>query len=170
MTTREKFKRAVIEAIHGLPYEEAVRKEIYTRNCKFLYKRNFGICQQEYKVICTIDRIDLDYQHKQIHFHYVRPGDAEINDEIFWIKHKNAESGVDDSDKLGKIKIIGLPVTIGRILQALPANIGIDSSGTILIGGAESEYNWKLIEENGEESTDDFQDDATIEALYNLLK
>jgi len=27
MTTRQKFKRAVIEAIHGLPYDEALLKE-----------------------------------------------------------------------------------------------------------------------------------------------
>lgn len=27
MNTREKFKRAVIESIHGLPYEEAIKKE-----------------------------------------------------------------------------------------------------------------------------------------------
>ena len=28
MTTREKCKRAVIEAIHGLPYDEAIKKEL----------------------------------------------------------------------------------------------------------------------------------------------
>ena len=30
MNNREKFKRAVIEAIHGLPYDEAIRNEVYS--------------------------------------------------------------------------------------------------------------------------------------------
>jgi len=32
MTIREQFKRRVIELIHGLPYEHAMKKEIYENN------------------------------------------------------------------------------------------------------------------------------------------
>ena len=30
MKTRQQFKKAVVEAIHGLPYEEAIKIENYT--------------------------------------------------------------------------------------------------------------------------------------------
>jgi hypothetical protein len=44
MTTREKFKRAVIEAIHGLPYDEAIEKEAESMiNNGKLYKEPYPI-------------------------------------------------------------------------------------------------------------------------------
>lgn len=42
MTKREQFKRAVIEAIHGLPYEEAVKKEEGECDC-------YGYCPPKYR-------------------------------------------------------------------------------------------------------------------------
>jgi len=111
MTIREKFRRRVVELIHGLPYDEAIKKEL---------------------------QADLSY-----------PEDWKIENEPNYN---------------------GLPITIGRVMKALPANIGIDSSGIILINGIESEDNWILTNENGQECTDDDQSDETIEKLYNFFK
>ena len=59
MTTREKFKRAVIEAIHGLPYDEAVTEEFFADmiNCKI--KKNHIVSVKEDKIIEGVGRYRL---------------------------------------------------------------------------------------------------------------
>ena len=110
-THRKQFKRAVIEAIHGLPYGEAVKKE-------FVW----------------------DYR----------------NDE-----EAEGEHGT---------------ITIGRVMQALPACFGVcirPAGGKIMewISGDKWKVHniyWKLTK-NGRECTDDNQTDETINALLKLL-
>lgn len=55
MTTREKFKRRVIELIHDLPYEEAETKEIFYYCCehdvKYCYPITIGRVMQALSVL-----------------------------------------------------------------------------------------------------------------------
>jgi hypothetical protein len=71
------------------------------------------------------------------------------------------------------------PITIGRVMQAFKNNnIALYLSLMNLIafhdfnkneGGRDTDIEWKLIKEYGEECTDDDQKIETIEKLYSLL-
>ena len=121
MTNREKFKRRVIELIHGLPYDEAIKKD---------KKANSELCESlaSYTGYC-----------------YIQP----------------------------------LPITIGRLMQAL-ANIDdlvytVGGKGVFRISGKNNKYiyapafSWKLAKENGIECSDDDQSDETIEKILSVL-
>jgi len=137
MKTREKFKKAVIEAMHGLPYEQAIKKEFYANKQKCLIKKN--------KIVSTKDGIITE----------------------------------------GKENLLGFPITIGRVMQALTnilnEQILYDTIARCVVipyktydhGGVERTnllIKWKLTKENGQECADDDQSDETIDKLLNLLK
>ena len=126
MNNREKFKRAVIESIHGLSYKEAIKKEqIFLKDVSAVYVNG--------------EKRDLD---------------------------NVIEEGVVD----------GLPITIGRVMQAFHNHWMIrqtgrfnlilserkDGSLAMYMGGDDLEFTWKLTKENGEECTDDDQSDDII--------
>lgn len=159
MTTREKFKRRIIELIHGEPYEEAIRQEV-----------EFG-CELKYH----------NYNNK------LQVIEDEGNGGI-WIREADKDNWFEKINKLGEydeFEIIGLPITIGRIMQALynfldsddDINYCLYPSGDIYKCSAGNNFppevigiEWKLTKENSQECTDDDQTDETIEKLYNLIK
>ena len=154
--TREVFKKAVISAIHQLPYEEAIKKELKIEGCICVHYRDGYTFKADY----------LSDSGKQI---FTENG-----------KYLLTSSCI----------IIGLPITIGRVMQAIKnkenrsgyiykefagynkiyTRIYNDGQFQIMCDDGELDcLFWKLTKENGEECTDDDQDIATIEKLLNLL-
>jgi len=153
MTTREKFKRSVVELIHGLPYEEAIEKE--------------------YIIGCIVNYIDNNnfrapwtsrYHNKAI---LLTKLNWDISDEILKISTNEGTCSEFYYVPKSCLTPLGLPITIGRVMQAFEnINISPFTEGFLLL----LEINWKLTKENGQECTDDDQTDETIEKLYNLIK
>ena len=116
MTKREQFKKAVIEAIHGLQYEEAIKEEV-TEACGYCHDTAYSCFR-------------------------------------------------------------GLPITIGRVMQALNGNLifrrGLSHVYIHYVHNDDNLNNlkgvgrWKLTKD-GIELDDDAQSDETIEALLKLL-
>ena len=134
METRQKLKRRVIELIHGLPYEEAIKKELV---CGSTVMHGFN----------GESRI-LGFRGKDL---------------IIGIYGGIASKGT--------YTPIGLPITIGRVMQALSDKM---ISSCITKNTFSYKYNgkfidWQLTKENGQECTDDDQTDETIDALLKLL-
>jgi len=188
MTTREKFKRRVIELIHGLPYEEAIEKEV-RKGCLFL-DNNEDKCELMGKVV---NRSPIE--KKSLYRYQMMDRGRWGAENIFSVYEKGITTIKD-------YKIIGLPITIGRVMQAL-TKIDQEKRGCSPMTWVEYHFqadlgkiesfefsksqkretkaedvlierkficNWKLTKENGEECTDDDQTDETIEKLYNLIK
>jgi hypothetical protein len=168
MKTRELFKRKVIEAIHGLPYEEAIVKELVF-GCKVkesgtVYEKGGWVGQESR--ISTINYTSL----KKNTLYLINGGEID--------RTKDYLNGNGYFDKNYKYEIIGLPITIGRVMQAfsnvpLPKHLIVLPSGNIylFLSGVLGEpiCHWKLTKENGQECTDDDQTDETIEKLLKLL-
>ncbi|MCP4763329.1 MAG: hypothetical protein GY870_16260 [archaeon] len=94
---------------------ELVDKKL-SRNCQFRHKRKFGGLGEEFEINCTIDRVELGYSHRIIFYHYVRPGDADIIDDIFWLKYKGAQSGIDNTEEFKKTTILGTSPNMERVM------------------------------------------------------
>lgn len=162
VTNREQFKRLVIEAVHGLPYEEAIKKEEVINGCKFI--RIFSDKRKKPKLE-NLYTSPYNFYGRTKHAYYSR--DLLLLS-AFGYKKEEGSKILSQTD----IKIIGLPITIGRVLKAL-SNTGTnklldlaDSSDLLLDCGITS---WKLTKENGQECTDDDQSDQTINKLLKLL-
>jgi len=155
MTKRELFKRRVIELIHEKPYDEAIGKEI-SDGC-----------------IISISGFNSIIGLKCVYIKKIIDDDIEMNKDGDWI----AKTGYKESVSLSKYKILGFPITIGRVMQALKCKkeYAVNNFGEILEYCDTDRFHhsgivWKLTKENGQEADDDFQDDSTIEALYELIK
>jgi len=153
MTTREEFKKAVIEAIHGLPYEEAIKKET-VKGClvEYLRIRSLGAFNDmEKKRVVGILR-------------WVEPFDKEMP----YTKIKIDEDVITTDD----VKIIGLPITAGRVIAALhQKELGKEGARMYRPQIAYTVFDlWGQLTKDGKELTDDSQTDETIEALLKLLK
>jgi hypothetical protein len=157
MTTREKFKRAVIEAIHGLLYDEAIEKELVS-GCRI----------EECGIVCdkggwkgVENRISIvrNTSPKKVKIHLIYG--STINRE---------ENNNNYFDEKYEYKIIGLPITIGRVIQAF--NKEIHDSNEFIHVGTEYisflEVDWKL--SKVPESTDDDQTEETIKKLLTRKK
>jgi len=71
------------------------------------------------------------------------------------------------------VKIIGLPITIGRVLKGLPCLYSVSPYGDILDDSypmGKAFCSWKLTADTGQEATDDDQEIETITALLRVLK
>jgi hypothetical protein len=170
MNTREKFKRRVIELIHGKPYEEAIKKE------SFISGKTYMRQSPATKPFLYLDsKKDIGISGKNEGFLF------------------DFNSGVISTTAtyIYDCEVLGLQITIGRVIQAIknkikenifnekcPNEIRItisNSSHNIIIdayviGVLNCTVEWKLTKENGQECTDDDQADETIEALYSLIK
>lgn len=155
MTTREKFKRRVIELIHGVPYDEAIKKEKELEDC--IYE-----CYE----------IDFGYSNK-----------PDFKRKFYIARNFKKHSTSDESDGLYYCdkSPLGLPITLPRVMQALINRHqdcfkkNIESKATVAYSNFDYWHHitteiWKLTKENGQECTDDDNTDETIEALYNLIK
>ena len=165
-STRQQFKEFVISSIHGMPYEEAVKKE-----------KQYGA-------------IEVRHYRNQ----YDENGEPSFSTNVMYIDNENVVY-LDDQGKPNmdywnnKTEFLGLPITIGRVMQALKMRkciklevltnkepvISMYKLMNTQIGKKKAiRYQrfctWQLVKENGQEADDDFQSDETIEALYNLLK
>jgi len=168
MKTRQLFKRKVIEAIHWLPYEEAIEKELM-RWCIVNIPCKSMPMFTKWWIVESIDR----------HTVYIQ----------YWVSFVEHYINSYEINEL-KDKIIGLPITIWRVLQALQNKKNKTVwSWTILVEGIWekrdvagwdtvddsihfSEYLyliWKLTKENWQECTDDDQTDETIEKIIKHL-
>ena len=72
-------------------------------------------------------------------------------------------------------RIIGLLITIGRVMQALKNKSKREDGFGYHLSSLKENRNeliglWQLIKDNGQECTDEDQADETIEKLYQLLK
>jgi len=161
MTTLEKTKIAVIEAIHWLPYEEAVRRELWEN---WEYKVFFKNCtiklvcnENSYKEYLTWDKFIKDYQETSW-------GDCYLKENSLWRY---------------SYEILWLPITLGRVLQALE-NTNEEEYKKIHSKTWETCFDqldrktialdiWKLTKENGQECTLEDQTEETIEAIHKLL-
>lgn len=151
MNKREQFKKAVIMGNHpGLSYEEALEKELV--------------------VGCMVI---LSHSVDNSGFYKILGDRGESFGKHFWFNN-------DPTDCKREIRqIIGLPITIGRVIQALQQ---FRPELSIVIRGLQNkceiailDYNkithitlWQLTKD-GKELTDDDQSDKTIEALLKLL-
>jgi len=149
MTTREKFKRVVIEAIHGLPYDEAIKKEEVSISTKEI--KSWAMSKKE--------KLTMKWDNDK--------AQSLIYDDLLEISSLR--------EKLPKII---LPITIGRVMQAIPKSshgeyYSISQEGCIQLLRIDTLIrticNWKLTKEDGQECTDDDQADETILKLLNLL-
>jgi len=147
MTTREKFKRRVIELIHGVEYEEAIKKELVV-GCKVEVSE------------------EPDIGNGVFFIHQVTDDDEILNENEI----KISKCG---KDLFSVDKIIGLPITLARIMQALDSfnHLRIEKRRSInktwLV--INDDIWWKLTKD-GKECDDSQQSDETIEALYKLIK
>ena len=158
---RKVFKQRVIELIHGLPYEEAVKKELgfgcIINDNLGLRKRKHIFCGRNLCARCNY--IALAYAGKCVEKHFLNT--------------RRQKKG---------IKIIGLPVTIGRVMQALENRANSECSKYDGGGACDCYHNlyteniiplfdiWKLTKENGQECDDSDQSNETINSLYELIK
>ena len=164
--TKEKLRKKVIELIHGLPYEEAVMQE-QVEGCTLLMDTT------KYKEHPS----DYPYCGK---FKHTKKVTALVD--IGGIRNDTAVFFNSDIIMIecGDYKTLGLPVTIGRVIQAFKSkNIALCLSLKNMIAiqdfNKESEWletdaEWKLTKENGQECTLEDQSDETIEKLWELLK
>jgi hypothetical protein len=169
MTTREKFKRRVVELIHDLPYEEAILEELKIPGCLIkTYDEENDEDNEDLEVtecfgFVTTSKWVHFYDSRDVYYGYIKNGEevkrgySEIHEWYYSIK--------------------GAPITIGRVLQAIKkTNIKNNSNGLLALANhfdlllSSGLIQWKLIKENGQECTDDDQDDETIEALLQLLE
>ncbi len=162
---RSAFKKAVIMGCHPEceTYEEALKLEASQNNCKFIDLDNIK-CVLIGKVL---NRSPIE---KKSEYRY-QMMDAERwgAEKIFSVY----ETGI---TTIKDYKIIGLPVTIGRLMQALEEKeptlqhrFLINCSGKLFDTFIDKSIcTWKLTED-GKELTDNEQTDETIEAFYNLL-
>lgn len=140
MTTREKFKHLVIEAIHGLPYEEAVKQEVIKN------------------VIQECARCKNEMSYVEINGNYC----GHCSDYTIIIPKETQYKPY--------------PITMGRVMQALGKDYGFfqDHIWERIYNDNKWEdvliCNWKLAKENGQECTDDYQSDGTIEKLLKLFQ
>ncbi len=132
--TKEKLRKRVIELIHDLPYEEAVKRELVA-GCIL--------------AVGFERRTVLDFRSDGTPITSLYGGIA----------------------SQGTYKIIGLPITIGRVIKAI---LNYECSDDILdftTGSIEALLGmWKLTKENGQECTLEDQSEKTIEKLWKLLK
>lgn len=162
MNKREEFKRFIILGCYPecKTYEDALEKESRQFGCRMkskkysLYFRFVRMWLGKY-VLCEED------QFKPI----------ALRNEIFPV-----------FDNLSEMEIIGLPVTLARVLQALK-NICLNKETQNIDEAkfycSQWEYKSKKLihniwreytKENGQECTDDDQTDETISKLLELLK
>ena len=162
MTNKEKLTRKIIEAIHGCEYEEAVKKEltfgciIDTNNPNF--KKDAGK-----HVFCGMDiHNDLNFMA------YFSDGDCEAMNYEDVAKQKYG------------IKIIGLPITIGRVMQSLNNSFPRSDEGYVCDTSGNISYvqgmiihkkicEWKLTQPNGQECDLNSQSKETIDSLLKLF-
>lgn len=161
MKILEKTTRLVIEKIHGLPYEEAIKKFLLS---------------------ATVENpvFVRDWDEQLVAVTAYKDSWLSKGDKPFVIDYVDSQgiSHCQDCD----IDDVYYPITIGRVIQALLNHIKIleKTSGNLNDLLREIEENkkflkkilkyWKLTKENGQECTGLSQSDETIEAIYNLLK
>ena len=143
------FARLVIERIHGLPYEEAIKREMISVEVSIAVP--YGVALKEFR--------------REI-----------LSKKCFQEFPKNS---VDNTrEYIYKIlKYNGPPITIGRVMCAI-INSGaqiecysnIDKSCSIQITSKEIRVIWILTKENGQECTHLDQTEETILKLTKLLK
>ena len=105
MDILEKFNRRVIELIHGLPYEEAIKKEVV-----------FGS-----KVRCKRDKIGDECGYLGDYIYIEREPLSETFESL---KCQSRTSKKKTTVAFGRhyledLEFLGLPITIGRVIQAL---------------------------------------------------
>jgi len=159
---RQEFKELVIELIHGVPYEEAVEKEIQF-GC--LYKNKNG------DINAFINKAGGGK-----HRYLIKESDNGMVG--------NFGEGFNIFIK----EWVGLPITIGRVMSALgkieqpenkvavydPAE-HIQSIVIMLIPSSKvpkvkKVIKWQLLNDGKSDATDDYQTDETIRILLELLK
>lgn len=147
MTTREKFKRRVIELIHGLTYEEAMKKEVEN---------------------ITLNANDVLYDAFECTRCWGAFGLGTMSEDDF-------RPIADDPWRVEEIFGENFPITLSRVMQALHNkmkeldDIGYSNWCDVFIG-LSWRRNWQLTTKDGATCTDDSQSDETIESLYNLIK
>jgi len=178
MTTLEKFNRTIIESIHGLPYDEAIKNELMI-GCVIKFKVFCRECEEvcsgyDYCSLGEVKKEIMDSRDEIIPFDYLQDLKIFKNREIT-IKYIEE---VIPYIKGCSLKILGLPITIGRVLTAYERKNGCDLVLKITAGGIvflaqkinkKSIHiaNWKLTKENGQEAT---SEDQTEETLLKILE
>ena len=149
------FARLVIERIHGVPYEAAIKNEL--------------------RMGC---RITLDY--------YRHDRTNELLEDVFLYFDCDNNFFTAYQDLLNKkhihqMNILGLPITIGRVMQALrkkemflTLSYNYENEEFVysyVKGGHKivERFDWKLTKENGQECTHTDQSGETILKLTELL-
>lgn len=161
---RKEFKKLVIMGNHvGKSYEEALEEEL-TPGCI--------VIQDLVKKYKLGDKINSRRYNQYVYRLFGAMGDDDFCIQM-------AERIENDRQTY---EIIGLPITIGRVMQALQTidffemYTGNLYKNTIsirrTIGEEKSSFicDWKLTKENGQECTDDDQTLETIEKLTKLFK
>lgn len=158
---REKFKREINELIHGVPHDEAIKKDLIGREALV-------------RIGTFITRHGRGENIKRVRIVEIK------NDKIF-VTSNYSGGKVAKYDYTAIQKVFGKkPITIGIIMYAFDLLAGIDDDTSLNIRGIgdgsaflsfgdEFIGKWKLVKANGQEADDDCQDDSIIEALYELL-
>lgn len=148
MTTREKFKRRVIELIHGLPYEEAVKKEprwLVSNLC-----RNCGTeCSTKHYEEGNNTWCETCEHQERTAPHYI------------CAPHPITLSRVMQAlPNTCSITASGAVYEVCSFGTFTKPETKIKSLGIV----------WQLTTKDGATATDEDQSDETIEALYKLIK
>lgn len=151
---KDKLRKKIIELIHGLPYEEAIKREL-VMGCLLKYK---------------------DYRDKiQV---------IEKDGKGIWVREADKDNCFLKIERLSEedysYEVLGLPITIGRVMQAL-ANKGFITNllqnpyKEFQLMATETEYNeityvgWELLKGNKEDCTLEDQPEETINKLCELF-
>ena len=137
MSNQEELRRLVISAIHGMDYNEAIKRESVSTQCECWYKLKSG-------------------------------------EELVGTTYKIFSRGLED--KVIETEILGLPITVGRVLIAITnkqGGMGLLSTETdsrrMFFRFNENCY-WELTKPNGREAELSDQSEETIEKLLQIFK
>ena len=155
MTTLEKFNRKVIEAIHWLPYDEAINEETHLFGCVIKHKKR-GLGR------------------------YIKFGKSVKN-----ILFENELEPIYAIDIGGNSNVLGIPITIGRVMQAIQNNDNdypihfdffFEKHGFLTITQAKGHpiinkiVDWKLTKDNGQDADSSDQSEETLLKILELLQ
>jgi hypothetical protein len=162
MKKEEQLRRWIIEALHDLPYEEAIKDE-FMDGCKYT---RYGLhdshrdLMAEKKIIRTVGKDEYKYLW-------------DLGGSLAVRRSKESKDG------LYIQKIIGLPITLGRVIQALENRFKNENEkdphqfteqGTVNWRINKILSIWKRVNDDKSDCNLEDQSKETKAALYELFK
>jgi len=163
MSNKEELRRLVISAIHGMPYEKAIKLEEKNDNCIVIFS-----CKEWSNDVCKCS----NSEYKDFCMDCGLPKEAKY---IYW---GGTSTKIENEyrTKGEVIGILGLPITIGRVLHAITIKQGgmgllsIETDSRRMFFRFNENCYWELTKPDGQEAELSDQSEETIEKLLQIFK